>query len=360
MDKETSVFLYLATFIFSSIIIEIGVRKRKSDFYTFLGILFPSLLATFRSPIVGTDTQMYQHMFEGYLSIPSLVERFKYLGFKEFLNTLIAQIGVLLDNFNIYLFIFSFSTLILVVKAIYKYVYKDSVSIAYFAYLCLFFPQSLNIMRQSLAIAIVFWSFQYILEKKPKKYFISIIIATGVHISAFIAIPLYFLLNKERKFNYWVTIVISGLIMISTFSIGPIFKLIATIPGYERYSFYASYDGEINNRIIIVNVFIFVMFFLVRKYFNGNKSVNSLSLLLLFIGVLLGVTGFISPYIKRLGVYFDIVQILLISQMHNMFLDKYQHLLVKYVTCILCMAYFILYYYYLGFSDIVPYNFYIY
>ncbi|MDG3374998.1 EpsG family protein, partial [Vibrio parahaemolyticus] len=191
--------------------------------------LLPTFLATFRSPTVGTDTQMYQYMFEGYLKIPHLFERLKISGFKEFLNTIIAQIGVFIGSFNVYIFIFSFVTLLIIIKSLSLYINKDAVSVSYFVYLCLFFPQSLNIMRQSLAVAIVFWGLQYILEKCPRKYVITILLAVGVHISALIALPLYFLLNKERRINYPIVIALSGVIILGTLSIGPIFNLISSI-----------------------------------------------------------------------------------------------------------------------------------
>ncbi|MDT2671922.1 EpsG family protein [Enterococcus dongliensis] len=362
MNKETSVFLYLIIFIFSCFFIEIGIRKKKKlqNFYTFLGILLPTFLATFRSPTVGTDTQMYQYMFEGYLKIPNLFERLRILGFKEFLNTAIAQIGVFTGSFNIYIFIFSFVTLLIIIKSLYVYENKNTVSVSYFVYLCLFFPQSLNIMRQSLAIAIVFWGLQYILKKNPRKYLITILLAVGVHVSALIALPLYFLLNKERRINYLVATVLSGVIIWGTLSIGPIFNLISSIPGFERYSFYATFVGEINNRIMIVNIFIFVVIFALKKYFTDSNNLNRLLLLMLFFGLLLGLTGFVSPYIKRLGAYFDIVQVLLISQIGNIFLNKYQNLIIKYGICIICIIYFIVFYYYIESSSIIPYDFYIY
>ena len=48
-------------------------------------------------------------------------------------------------------------------------------------------------MRQSITLAIFFLSLKYIEEKKPLKYFGSIIVASLIHSAALILIPVYFI-----------------------------------------------------------------------------------------------------------------------------------------------------------------------
>ncbi|HFC9370165.1 TPA: EpsG family protein [Enterococcus faecium] len=76
---------------------------------------------------------------------------------------------------------------------------------------------------------------------------------------------------------------------------------------------------------------------MLKKFLLEKKNENKLFILLLFFGVLIGLTGFTSPFIKRIGIYFDILQIVLIAELSNIFSDKFQNLLVKYGIYILCI-----------------------
>lgn len=63
-------------------------------------------------------------------------------------------------------------------------------------YLCLFFLSGLSTIRQEIAVAIIFFGYRYILEKKIVKYFFTCMLAMCFHKTAIIAIifyPLYYL-----------------------------------------------------------------------------------------------------------------------------------------------------------------------
>lgn len=57
-----------------------------------------------------------------------------------------------------------------------------------------------NGMRQWIASIILFWAIKYIWNDNFIKYFICVILASTIHISALIMIPVYFIV-KERPFG---------------------------------------------------------------------------------------------------------------------------------------------------------------
>lgn len=81
---------------------------------------------------------------------------------------------------------------------------------------------SLNIARQAIASMIALYSLKYINDKKTIKYFIFIILASQIHMSAIIYLPLYFILSKDisKKKNLFLLILLSPvLLMLAIFFI---------------------------------------------------------------------------------------------------------------------------------------------
>ncbi|MDT2703452.1 EpsG family protein [Enterococcus dongliensis] len=362
MNREASVLLYLISFIFSSIMIYLGVRKQKKTrvLFTFFGISIPVILATFRSLLVGTDTQPYYYLYSYYGTFSNLSDKFRILGFKEFLNTILIHVCSTIGNFNMYLFIFAFFTFLLVIIALYQLVPVEDIPMGYFIYLCFFFPQTVNIMRQSLAVAIVFLGYQFIIKRKLLKYLLIVFIATGIHISAFLALPLYFLINKKKEINRLVATIISCALVFFIIRPSWIFTMLSSISGFERYSFYNDFTVDTNNRLFFINLIILSIIYVLKKYLIEIKNENKFFILLLFFGLLVGMTGFTSPFIKRISIYFDILQIVLIAEITNLFSDRFQNLIVKYGVYVIGCIYFIVAYYYLSLAGVVPYSFQIY
>lgn len=64
------------------------------------------------------------------------------------------------------------------------------------------YTSTVNIMRQAMAMAILFFAIKYIVEHSFYKYLICVLIACCFHISAIIALPIYFL--NRFTFNQWI------------------------------------------------------------------------------------------------------------------------------------------------------------
>lgn len=83
-------------------------------------------------------------------------------------------------------------TYLLIFSTIKKY--SVNVEFSLLIYICLFFLDSLGLIRQALAVAIVFGGYTFLVEKKPGKFVLTIILASCFHysaVSAFIIYPVY-------------------------------------------------------------------------------------------------------------------------------------------------------------------------
>lgn len=117
---------------------------------------------------------------------------------------------IVLDNFDFELepfsgYIFSIGrnvgypplSFMIVAVLIYSFVlttlrkYSANFFVAAIVYVCFFYLNSLNTIRQSLAIAITFWGVRFIYQKSLLKYILVCIFASLFHSSALIALIIY-------------------------------------------------------------------------------------------------------------------------------------------------------------------------
>lgn len=69
--------------------------------------------------------------------------------------------------------------------------YSANIFVAIMVYICFFYLNSLNTIRQSLAISITFWGVRYIFQKSFFRYFLVCIFASLFHSSALLACVIY-------------------------------------------------------------------------------------------------------------------------------------------------------------------------
>lgn len=351
---EINFIILLCMFSLSAILFQFNmyVKKNISKMILVFSILIPSLFATFR--MVGTDTPVYYSKFNS-LNGKSLSDIFFTEGFKEAGNSLFIYIGNLVDSFNVYLFLYSFFTLLFIGLALKSLIREDLMGISFFLYLCIFYPASLNTMRQSLAVAIVFFSYKFILSKSFFHFFLWVIIAMQFHISSIVVLPVYWLINKEKKVNWSVFLTIFIIIIVAIMNFQQIFYWISLIFNNERYISYADYTESMNSRLFFLNLVIFIFLIVVYRITETKDNNTNYYFILLLVGLTMGITGFISPFIKRISIFFDIVQILLIPKIAILASSKNNKYLMLFFVYLFGVTYFIVFYVWLGFSDIVPY-----
>lgn len=238
-----------------------------------------------------------------------------------------VEIGYILLNKMILLFTDNYYWLFIVTSLIFCYfIFKSifeqsqyiSISIYIFLTAGLYF-YSMNVMRQTIGFAIFLYSIKYIKSKHFKTYFIYIMIASLIHKSSLVYLPIYFIANL--KVDYKSIITISILVAISKQFI---FELLVTFLGNTKYSNYISgYYADSSKSMIspIINVSIIMIFLL---FYKKNKEAIEYRLYLnihicaflisLFIGTI--------PLISRIFTAFYHIEILSIPYLISLIKGK--------------------------------------
>jgi len=286
-------------------------RSRPNRIFWVLSLIIPLLLASFRWQ-VGTDYSTYIYLYDLFSEIETLSQFFRSVLDIEpsfiILNVLIKAI------FNDYILVFAICSLITLAffyRAIEDYHEKSSVMLAIVVFLFLLYPTTLNIVRQMIAVAIVFYATRYIFQRKYAKAAIWMIVALSFHYSALMILPFWFLRGDRRwqknirivLFALLIFIVVGDLVFHDAFSQLPLFGLLAdTTTEGTRLSY-----GLLLLRLpIIVPVLVF------RKRLIAQDERNYYWIILMVFEVAFGHLGYIFDVFNRFALYFAVSWVVLL------------------------------------------------
>ena len=263
---------------------------------------------------VGTDFKSYEILFENVdnYDITNSVFELGYL----ILNKITK---LLINDSQVIFLITSLIVLILIVRTVYKYSSKLELSMYLFINLY-FYYESLNIIRQYIAIAVMFYAVKYVYNRNFIKYILCILVASLFHTSAIFSFPIYFMYN----FKLTNVKILKGLLvsMIILNLVQPVFNIISLF--IPRYSYYSG--GELFStgtyRSIIIMGTIFFIAYIKRKTLIQNDYKNNLYINVLFIAFMLSFMGLKSVLFIRIMVYFSIYSIMIIPNIVNTFDTK--------------------------------------
>lgn len=273
------------------------------------------------------------------------------LFYNEYLFDLLNKIIYFFtDDFRYLFFICSFLFFIF----IYKGILDNSRNIP-LSVLLIFLTQvyfySMNMVRQSIAIAIIFYSFKFIKEQKHFKFCIFNFIAFLIHSSAIIMLPFSFLVNLNIKKRNKLLVLLFMIFFSSLFG-DVIFNFINK---YTEYGWY--YDSVYSKEIIPITLVLLnlVLFFIDLIFIkNSDKYGNILSNIIFFtICVIIISPAF--PLVNRIIKYFTVFHLLYIPYIFKVLKNSKFNFYLK--TCVLLMFFTIMFYqiYILGGEAVLPY-----
>ncbi len=212
-------------FLFYFIVCSILFLKRNKYNLIFICLFLFSALR-FK---VGTDYDIYYEMAT---NIGQL-----YLYSIEPFNILLFEIGAYLNFPQFFFIVTSFFISYFIVKSIVAYSIDPKLSIICFVGFPLMFMESLNTVRQYVAISIIFYAFDFLFKGQSKKFALSVLLASFFHLSAIVGF-LYMIIYKIK---------VSRLIQVSMFVcsfIGgtKVLTVIAAIPILSKMNYYL--DGS--------------------------------------------------------------------------------------------------------------------
>ncbi len=234
-------------------------------------------------------------------------DKFQYLRL-EFLNKAIYKIAWYLKSPQIVVLIYSFLMLYFIKKgldnerkySIYPWIIFLSIPIFFFNFN--------SLMRQAVAIGIIFYSYRYIKSRDIKKYLITIILAFLFHSTSIFIIPQYFLYNIKLSKKKLM------LILMSSFFAKPFLMVVLKLDIFSKYRIYINNSlgegGKIIYFLIIIIGALVLLFYnqLIRRK-NNNFFINMI-ILGCFIYISLISLGHLGP---RISMYY-IIYILYIGK----------------------------------------------
>ena len=238
------------------------------------------------------------------------------IGFK-----IIIKLCLLFSNDSQWLFmITSIMITVLIIGGINKNSKNILISILIFG-IGGFFFQSLNLVRQFLAMAIVFFAYQYLLKVgKVKWYILAVTIAFFVHNSSIIMIILVFC-RKRLIFNSWITFLI--LAVVSIFG-NTILELLTPFIETTRFDVYLvgkyakGYTSTLYNLVnLMIYAFIVILYRVKTKKQTNEMSVkdekcmeDKLFINIQALALIFTVMSSMHMLFSRISYYFTIFQIL--------------------------------------------------
>lgn len=195
-----------------------------------------------------------------------------------------------------------------------------------------FYFESLNLIRQYISISIILWSSHLLLKNNWKYYILyilSVILATSIHTSAFVAIVIV-ILGKFTFVNWkWFLPIVIGILVFNN----KIMDLVIKIIELTKYKHYLYISGEISYLNIIKNIFLFiVMQYVYNQAKKQNKLENDDKFYLNIQGLTLLVVclGACNFQFSRIAIYFYIFQIMSIPHFINkLSMEPFENLIKK-------------------------------
>ena len=181
----------------------------KNKVFLFLTFMLLFVIAAFRSYTVGNDTPEYYRVFKLISSTNSIQNALTVSRYDVGYIVLNYIVSHLHGDFTMLLCIITGFYLISVLRVLNKYSSNIRIAVlAFFAFSA--FYDIMNVLRQSIAIAIFLFSLDFLIERKPLKYFAIVICATFFHSTSIILLLVYFVpranFSKLKDVFKWVAI----------------------------------------------------------------------------------------------------------------------------------------------------------
>lgn len=331
-------------------------RNNKFLFVLFsaVAILTPALLAGFRDSGIGTDTKVYvDDIWNQFKHINSWGQFYKYYIDEDFddiefvylvLNYIASLFG---RDVGLIYFLSNFVVVLLIYLAAFDNRERVSMWFIMFVFLFGYYNQSLNLVRQSIALAMGVYFFKYLENKQWIKLIISLIIIkythnTGIFYIGFVGAYLLAVGKyKLKPLILLITLFCSVFIFLYFDFIVGFFVLSGILP--QKFLYYLSGD-EVDYTSLFIFHFIISMI-LLTIYIYNSKSDQKEELLsyafLNLLGSILILTSLVSIWSFRVAFYFLFLsECLFLPRAFYIMKEKYklEYLLMLVVTIFLIVT----------------------
>lgn len=330
--------------------------SKKEFYYNFLLISIVPIILSGERYNVGTDFQSYISIYKD-IQNKNIIELVRLSRFLEplyiFINKSVSLFFA--SNFKGIFYLIAIIIFFCLFSGVlnYRKNYVFSISLSYLIFYCAFFPMTLNIQRQMIAVFIVFIAYKYLLSEEPLKYIALIFLAAGFHNTSLIMLPLFLfgLLNSKIKNISYFFISITPLFILLLF---PLVQNIELLGKYlEKYSI-DSYQGVSIFRIGEMIIFLLPLLINNKLILARYPKIINLMPVILWSFPLITIGGF-EPWANRLIYYITVLQILLHPLVVSVQPTKEKKKAWLYIFVVYYISYFLLKFMIVGNEGIFPY-----
>ena len=304
-------------------------KTDKTISLVFLGLLI--IIGGFRDTI-GWDYLNYINWYEnktrddglefGFLAI---MEVFRYLNL----------------HYTFLFFFFSFFTYLFVYLGVKRYTKKSSLPLLLYFMIPVLFLYSFTYVRQFLSVAIAFYSFSFLLDKKYWRFFLLMFLGISIHYSCLIPFAIFLIIFKWGEF---IKIRYMCILMVISFFISQIgiIHLLSFFFKDSHYFFYVSNEFAVPvplMKLIVLNLMALIVLWYYENF--GFQFSNQKYLLLIYISSIVFVNIFSeSTELTRIYIYFRIFEILLVSEIIYSALLNKRFWLISFICCFYAFPFF--------------------
>lgn len=325
---------YIITFTISLFFAFVAIRHYKGSLslitiiFISISIIAPALLAAGRTEEIGTDVNNYVVPIWNLVNSldSSLLSTIIAIGYIEpgyvVINWLVAQFS---DDIFWLLLIIQLVILIPIYIGALKLKNKLSPLWILFLYYCVIYNETLNLVRQSIALSFCFLALSFLFDNKDKIFLLISVFAFLFHNSAILMFVIYLLylfcikgyVSKYRILTYG--IICFGIFCVFSFSI---LINILVQNGLLKVKYLAFAEGTFKGHLSKV-AFVFKSFSMLLVWWLTSKTRKINSLLkkffkfVAFYDVLFCLMGATVVYISRISLYTQLVMFIILALLFN-------------------------------------------
>ncbi|WP_280115306.1 EpsG family protein [Flavobacterium fluviatile] len=238
-------------------------------------------------------------------------------------------------------FFFSFFTYLFAYLGIRKYTNKSSLPLVLYFMIPVLFLYSFTYIRQFLSVAIAFYAFSFLLEKKYWRYFLLMLLGISIHYSCLIPFVVFMAVFKWGEI---IKIRHLYLLMGISFVISQIgiIHLLSFLFKDSHYLFYVSSKFAVPvplMKLVVLNLMGLIVLWYYEKF--GFKFSHQKYLLLIYISSILFLNIFSeSTELTRIYIYFRIFEILLVSEIILYALLNKKFWMISFICCFYIYPFF--------------------
>ena len=240
---------------------------------------------------------------------------------------------------QILIFTTALITNVLIVITLYKY--SRMIELSLFVFIASgMYTVSMNGIRQSLAAAIIFAATKYILDGNFKKFLLVILLASTIHQTALIFIPIYFIVRRKA----WTrdTYILLGLGVLIAAGFSEFSQLLFSAIEDTKYGHYSEFDegGSSFTRVAVTAAPLVIAFFgkeKLRELWPKSDYIVNLATL----GVVFLILATKNWIFARFNIYFGLYSLILVSWLVLLMAKKDRKFI--YYGIVICYLFFFIY-----------------